>query len=50
VVVRVDGDQPLAPIVGDLTRFDVRPFALTNPIFFDVDGNGKYDAPFARKK
>ena len=47
VVVRVDGDQPLAPIVGDLTRFDVRPFALTNPIFFDVDGNGKYDAPYA---
>jgi hypothetical protein len=45
VVVRVDGDQPLAPIVGDKTHFDVRPLALTNPVFLDVDGNGKYDPP-----
>jgi len=45
VVVRVDGDQPLAPIVGDLKHFDVRPLALTNPILLDVDGNGRYDAP-----
>lgn len=45
VVVRADGDQPLAPIVGDRKRFDVRPLALTNPVFLDVDGNGKYDPP-----
>jgi hypothetical protein len=45
VVVRVDGDQPLAPVVGDLKRFDVRPLALTNPVFIDVDGNGRYDPP-----
>ena len=45
LVVRVDGDKPLAPVVGDQQRFDVRPLALTNPIFLDVDGNGTYDAP-----
>jgi hypothetical protein len=45
VVVRVDGDQPLAPVVGDLKHFDVRPLALTNPVFLDVDGNGRYDPP-----
>lgn len=45
VVARVDGDQPLAPVVGDRQRFDVRPLALTNPVFLDVDGNGAYDPP-----
>jgi hypothetical protein len=50
IVVRVDGDKPMAPIIGDLVRFDVRPFAMTNPIFLDVDGNGRYDAPLAKKR
>jgi hypothetical protein len=45
VVVRVAGDRPLAPVVGDMRRFDVRPFALTNPVFLDVNGNGAFDAP-----
>ena len=45
VVVRVDGDQVLAPIVGDQKHFDVRPLAVTNPVLLDVDGNGRYDAP-----
>jgi hypothetical protein len=45
VVARVDGDVPLAPVVGDRVHFDVRPFALTNPVFLDRDGNGAYDAP-----
>jgi hypothetical protein len=45
VVARVDGDEPLAPVVGDRKRFDVRPLALTNPVFLDVDGNGAYDPP-----
>ena len=45
VVVRVDGDKVLAPIVGDQRHFDVRPLALTNPVLLDVDGNGRYDAP-----
>ncbi|HEV8320818.1 MAG TPA: CehA/McbA family metallohydrolase [Myxococcota bacterium] len=60
VVVRVDGDKPLAPVVGGRADgptpksfgeegrpFEVLPFAMTNPVFIDVDGNGKYDAPHA---
>jgi hypothetical protein len=43
VVVRVDGDRLMAPVVGNTRRFAVRPLALANPIFFDVDGNGRYD-------
>ena len=42
VVVRVDGDQSLAPVVGDRKTFTAYPFALTNPVFLDVDGDGKY--------
>jgi hypothetical protein len=45
VVARVDGDKPLSPVVGDPKRFDVHPLALTNPVFLDVDGNGRYDPP-----
>ena len=40
VIVVVSGSGSLAPVVrGE------RPFAVTNPIYLDVDGNGKYDAP-----
>jgi hypothetical protein len=42
VVVRVDGDKPLTPVVGDRKTFTAYPFALTNPVFLDVDGDGKY--------
>jgi hypothetical protein len=49
VLARVDGDKPLSPVVGDEKRFDVRPFALTNPVFVDSDGNGVYDAPLKGK-
>ena len=42
-VVRVDGDRIMAPVVGDRHNFGVYPLALTNPIFFDVNGNGHYD-------
>jgi len=42
VVVRVDGDKPLSPVVGDGKTFTAYPFALTNPVFLDVDGDGKY--------
>jgi hypothetical protein len=44
VVVRVDGDKPLTPVVGDGKTFTAYPFALTNPVFLDVDGDGKYRA------
>jgi hypothetical protein len=42
VVVRVDGEKSLAPVVGDRKTFTAYPFALTNPVFLDVDGDGKY--------
>jgi hypothetical protein len=42
VVVRVDGLKPLAPVVGDRKTFTAYPFALTNPVFLDVDGDGRY--------
>ena len=40
VVVVVTGQGTLAPV----SRND-EPFALTNPIYLDVDGNGVYDPP-----
>jgi hypothetical protein len=43
LVVRVDGNRLMAPVVGDNRRFPVRPLALANPVFLDVDGNGRYD-------
>ncbi|HEX7499788.1 MAG TPA: CehA/McbA family metallohydrolase [Polyangia bacterium] len=46
-VVRVDGDKIMAPVVGDNRNFGVYPLALTNPIFFDVNGNGRYDPEHA---
>ena len=46
IVVRVDGDQPMAPVIGDRRRFDVRPLALTNPIFLDMDGDGAFTPLF----
>ena len=42
VVVRVDGEKSLSPVVGDGKTFTAYPFALTNPVFLDVDGDGKY--------
>jgi hypothetical protein len=43
VVVRVEGDTPLSPVVGGGTGVSVTPFAMTNPIFLDANANGKYD-------
>jgi hypothetical protein len=42
-VVRVEGDTSLSPVVGGGSGVSVTPFALTNPIFLDTNGNGKYD-------
>ncbi len=44
-VIRVEGDQPLTPVIGGVGSTSIYPIALTNPILFDVDGNGRYDAP-----
>jgi hypothetical protein len=46
-VLRAEGDQPLAPIVGDRDSYPLRPLAVTNPIFtnpifFDADVDGAY--------
>lgn len=46
-VVRVEGDRPLTPVIGGVGSTKIYPIALTNPILFDVDGNGRYDAPGA---
>jgi hypothetical protein len=43
VVVRVEGDQPLTPVVGGGSSIAVTPFAMTNPIFLDANVNKKYD-------
>jgi predicted metal-dependent phosphoesterase TrpH len=42
-VVRVEGDTPLTPVVGGSGAPAITPLALSNPIFLDVNGNGKYD-------
>jgi hypothetical protein len=47
VVVRVEGDHPLSPVVGGGKDISVTPFALTNPIFLDANANGAYDPPVA---
>ncbi len=40
-IVRVDGDRPEAPNVGDLGGWQVYPLAIANPIWIDADGDGK---------
>jgi hypothetical protein len=40
-ILRVDGDRPMAPNVGDIGSFLVYPMAVTNPIWIDADGDGK---------
>ena len=40
-IVRVDGDRPMAPNVGDLKSFLVYPMAVGNPIWIDADGDGR---------
>jgi hypothetical protein len=47
VLVRVEGDKSLSPVVGGGKDVSVHPFALTNPIFLDANANGKYDPPIA---
>jgi hypothetical protein len=49
-IVRVDGDRPLAPNVGDLRSFVVYPLAVANPIWIDADGDGKVTpaAPYGK--
>ncbi|MFH1538756.1 MAG: CehA/McbA family metallohydrolase, partial [bacterium] len=39
-VVRVEGTEKLFPVYPD-----ARPYSFTNPIYVDVDGNGRFDPP-----
>jgi len=50
LVVEVVGTQSLYPVVQQPARDGLLeeaalPYAITNPVFIDVDGNGLFDAP-----
>ncbi len=45
VVLRVEGDRDLAPIVGGGDALRLLPMALTNPIWLDADGDGQWTPP-----
>lgn len=49
IVAEVTGTGDLAPVVQSRIGADdevrVTPYALTNPVFVDVDGNGRFDPP-----
>ena len=42
VVALVRGKGTLAPVVPG-SRAQLRPLALTNPVWIDVDGNGRFN-------
>ncbi len=53
IVVEVTGKGSLYPVVqarswSGLQADAVTPYALTNPVFVDVDGNGVFDPPLPR--
>ncbi len=46
VVARVDATEPLPFVVGDVDKhFQALPLAITNPVFLDVDGDGRFGPP-----
>jgi len=54
LVVEVLGKKTLYPVVQRLTADGLPvnaslPYALTNPVFVDVDGNGRFDPPWPEK-
>jgi hypothetical protein len=44
VALIVEGDAPLAPVL----RAGARPLALTNPVWIDGDGDGRWTSPLER--
>jgi len=55
IAIEVLGNETLFPVVQRSTKYDGYecgpfPYALTNPIFVDVDGNGKFDSPLPKIK
>jgi hypothetical protein len=54
IIAEVLGQKSLYPVVQAISQDGlpeeaVLPYALTNPVFVDVDGNGVYDPPFEHK-
>ncbi len=54
IAVEVLGSKSLYPILQKQAKEDkynraTLPYALTNPIFIDVDGNGQFDPPWDKK-
>ena len=54
LAVEVLGDRSLYPILQKQAKEDrynraTLPYALTNPVFIDVDGNGRFDPPWDEK-
>ncbi len=51
LVAEVRGSRSLSPVVQreSTDEAGVLPYALTNPIFVDVDGNGVFDPPLPRE-
>jgi hypothetical protein len=52
IICQVMGRRPLYPVVQVNARSAEEaalPYAITNPVFIDVDGNGRYDAPLPRE-
>jgi hypothetical protein len=55
IAIEVLGKRTLFPVVQRKLKKDgsecgALPYALTNPIFIDVDGNGKFDPPMQKIK
>ena len=51
LVVEVSGERSLFPVVQRLSRSGqaekaALPYAITNPVFIDFDGNGRFDPPY----
>lgn len=54
IVVEVTGAASLYPVVQVQSKSGLRsdavtPYALTNPVFVDFDGNGRFDPPLPRR-
>ncbi len=55
IAIEVLGNETLFPVVQRRSKNDgyecgPLPYALTNPIFVDVDGNGRFDSPLPKIK
>lgn len=53
LIVEVLGKESLFPVLQRMSRSGISgnatlPYALTNPVFIDVDGNGEFDPPLPK--